>query len=106
LIPTKDAWNAKGSKAKLLVRGQFNVREYLLASLGQAAGLCSYIEASLRTATPGGYTLDATGAYEFLTEKSQALEQVGFGVLLPAWWTCKGTKLRLTVNILRQYTSC
>ena len=38
------------------------------------------------------------GAYEFLTEKAQALEQVGFGVLLPAWWTRKGTKLRLTAR--------
>lgn len=98
LIPAKDAWNAKGSKAKLLARAEFNVREYLLASLGQAAGLCSHIEASLKTATPRGYVLDATEAYEFLTDKAQALEQVGFGVLLPAWWTRKGTKLRLAAR--------
>jgi hypothetical protein len=98
LIPTKDAWNAKGSKAKLLTRPGFNVREYLLASLGQAAGLCSHIETSLKSATPGGYVLDATGAHEFLTDKAQALEQVGFGVLLPSWWTRKGTKLRLTAR--------
>ncbi|MGH7961989.1 MAG: DEAD/DEAH box helicase, partial [Candidatus Binatia bacterium] len=98
LIPTQDAWNAKGSKAALLKRGKFNVREYLLSSLGQAAGICPRIEASLKTAAPGGYALDATGAYEFLTEKAAALEQMGFGVLLPAWWTRKGTKLRLTAR--------
>jgi SNF2 family DNA or RNA helicase len=98
LIPTKEVWNAKGNKAKLLARTGFDVREHLLASLGQAAGLCPHIEASLKTATPGGYALDAAGAYEFLTEKAQALEQVGFGVLLPAWWTRKGTKLRLTAR--------
>ena len=72
-------------------------RESLLASLGQAAGLCPQIEASL-TAAPGGYELDATGAYEFLTEKAQALEQVGFGVLLPGVVDTKGTKLRLTAR--------
>jgi SNF2 family DNA or RNA helicase len=60
--------------------------------------LCPRIEASLKTAAPGGYVLDATGAYEFLTEKALALEQTGFGVLLPAWWTRKGTKLRLTAR--------
>jgi len=42
--------------------------------------------------------LDATGAHEFLTEKAAALEQAGFGVMLPAWWTRKGTKLRLTAR--------
>ncbi|HKA55638.1 MAG TPA: DEAD/DEAH box helicase [Candidatus Binatia bacterium] len=98
LIQTKDAWNPKGSKATLLTRGGFNAREYLLSSLGQAAGICPRIEASLKTAAPGGYALDATGAYEFLTEKALALEQAGFGVLLPAWWTRKGTKLRLTAR--------
>ncbi len=98
LIPAQDAWNAKGSKAALLKRGGFNVREYLLSSLGQAAGICPRIEASLKMATPGGYALDATGAYEFLTEKAMALEQAGFGVMLPAWWTRKGTKLRLTAR--------
>jgi SNF2 family DNA or RNA helicase len=98
LIEAKDAWSAKGGKASVLARQGFNAREYLLASLGQAAGICPRIEASLKTAAPGGYELDATGAYEFLTEKALALEQVGFGVLLPAWWTRKGTKLRLTAR--------
>ena len=33
----------------------------------------------------------------FETEKAWLLEQAGFGVLLPAWWTRKGTKQRLSV---------
>ena len=98
LIPAKDAWNAKRSKTTILKRGGFNVREYLLSSLGQAAGICPHVEASLKTAAPGGYELDATGAYEFLTREASVLEQAGFGVLLPAWWTRKGTKLRLTTH--------
>jgi len=48
--------------------------------------------------TPELLALDATGAHEFLTEKAAALEQAGFGVMLPAWWTRKGTKLRLTAR--------
>ncbi|MGE0824898.1 MAG: DEAD/DEAH box helicase [Candidatus Binatia bacterium] len=98
LIEAKDTWTMKGNKATLLQREGFNVREYLLSALGQTAGICPRIERSLKTASPGGYELDAAGAYEFLTEKAQALELAGFGVLLPAWWTRKGTKLCLTAR--------
>jgi SNF2 family DNA or RNA helicase len=69
-----------------------------LTSLGQAAGISPQIEDSLRKSTPNGYAFDASGAHEFLTEKAWLLEQAGFGVLLPAWWTGKGTKLRLTAR--------
>jgi SNF2 family DNA or RNA helicase len=98
LIPAGDAWNPRGRKKAILKRGNFNAREYLLTSLGQASGLCPHVEASLKAPAPGGYELDATGAYDFLTEKALLLEQSGFGVMLPAWWTRKGTKLRLSVR--------
>jgi SNF2 family DNA or RNA helicase len=97
LIPATDAWRAKGRGASILARGGFNAREYLLSSLGQAAGICPRIEASLKAAAPDGYELDVAGAHGFLTEKALVLEQAGFGLLLPAWWTRTGTKLRLTV---------
>ena len=98
LIPVQDAWKARGRKAMALARNGFNTREYLLSSLGQAAGLCPRIAASLKTAEPAGYELDTAGAHEFLTAKAVVLEQAGFGVMLPAWWTRKGTKLRLAVR--------
>lgn len=98
LVPAADAWQAKGRTATVLKRGGFNAREYLLAALGQASKLSPQIEGSLKSAAPAGYELDATGAHQFLTEKAWLLEQAGFGVLLPAWWTRKGTKLRLTAR--------
>jgi SNF2 family DNA or RNA helicase len=98
LISAEDSWTPRGRTASILTRGGFSPREYLLSSLGQAAGICPHIEKSLKTATPGGYMLDTTGAHEFLSEKAWLLEQAGFGVLLPAWWTRKGTKLRLTAR--------
>jgi SNF2 family DNA or RNA helicase len=98
LVPVHDVWTAKGRKASLFKRGAFDAREYLLSSLGNAANLCPRIEDSLKTAVPSGYDLDATGAYDFLTEKAWLLEQAGFGVFLPAWWTRKGTKLRLSAR--------
>ncbi len=98
LVAAEEAWHARGPKATILRRNGFDAKEYLLLSLGQASGICPRIEASLKTAVPTGYSLDVSGAHEFLTEKAAALEQAGFSVMLPAWWTRKGTKLRLTAR--------
>jgi SNF2 family DNA or RNA helicase len=94
IIPAKEAYSP------LLSPRGFKAREYLLLSLGQASGVCPRIEASLAKSMPGGYELDAAGAHEFLTQRALALEQAGFGVMLPAWWTGKGTKIRLTARAL------
>jgi hypothetical protein len=98
LIPVADAWAARGRAARALKRGKFDPREYLLSALGQAAGLSQEIERSLKMAAPGGYDLDAVGAHEFLVKEAWLLEQAGYGVMLPAWWTRKGTKLRLSMR--------
>jgi SNF2 family DNA or RNA helicase len=95
LLPVREVWHPKRKHTALLERGEFNAREYLLSALGQAAAVCPHIEASLNTAEPEGYTLDAKEAHEFLTQRAPVLEQAGFGVLLPAWWSRRGTKMRL-----------
>ena len=98
LVPAEDAWHASGRTAAIFKRRSFNAHEYLLFALGQASGICPRIESSLKNEVSGGYELDAAGAHGFLTEKAIALEQAGFGVMLPAWWTRKGTKLRLSAR--------
>jgi SNF2 family DNA or RNA helicase len=98
LVPVGDAWAAKGRHAAVFRARGFDAREYLLTALGQAAGLCEPVEASLKSSTPAGFDADAVGAHRFLTETAWLLEQAGFGVLLPAWWTRKGTKQRLSVR--------
>jgi len=98
LVPVEKVWKTRGNTSPQLKGYGSQVKEYLFSALGQASGLCPRISASLRTAQPVGYELDTNAAHEFLTEKSIALEQAGFGVLLPAWWTRKGTKLRLVAR--------
>ena len=101
LIPAASIWNGKLSgKAKSPLWNQpgFQPREHLLFSLGQASSICIDIEQSLKSSTPSGYDLDATAAYDFLNTKAAALEEGGFGVMLPAWWTRKGTKARLAAG--------
>jgi SNF2 family DNA or RNA helicase len=96
LIPVEEIWRGKDTLP--FTDEDFHFDEFLLHSLGQASRICPHIEASLRTSAPSGYKLDPMGAYEFLTQKALILEQSGFGVMLPAWWTHKGTKLRLTAR--------
>jgi SNF2 family DNA or RNA helicase len=98
LIDVEDAWKERGRAATVLRKADFNAREYLLAALGQAAAIDPAVESSLKKATPSGVSLDVEGAHRFLTEKAWLLEQSGFGVLLPAWWTRRGTKNRLSAR--------
>ncbi|GAB4166650.1 MAG: DEAD/DEAH box helicase [Rhodocyclaceae bacterium] len=98
LIEASEVWKARSGKLAALGLGGFKLKEYVLAALGQASGLCPRIEASLKHAAPGGYALDTAGAHDFLLAKAWALEQAGFGVMLPAWWTGKGTRLRLATH--------
>jgi SNF2 family DNA or RNA helicase len=98
LIPVEQAWNGGRRRIPALGGDTSRLGEYLLSALGQAAGICPHIAASLKGARPAGHELDTHGAHEFLTEKAMILEQAGFGVMLPAWWTGKGTKDRLEVR--------
>lgn len=98
LISAKDAWSARSRKGAILKERGFNAREYLFSALGQALGINPHIEESLRSAAPECYTMDTAAAHEFLTQTSLLLEQAGFGVMLPAWWTRKGTKLHLSAR--------
>jgi SNF2 family DNA or RNA helicase len=98
LIPVKDAWNNGSVKAPGLNVAAPKVTEYLLTSLGQASAMCPNVASSLKDAQPAGYALDAQGAHDFLTEKALLLQQTGYGVMLPSWWTGKGTKLRLSAS--------
>ena len=74
------------------------VREFLLASLGQAAEISAPILASLEERHPAGCRLDSAAAHRLLRVEAAALEQAGFGVMLPAWWTRRGTAVRLNAR--------
>jgi hypothetical protein len=108
LIEAEEVWNAGKRKASALSRylssynkkgtGSPNAYEHMLSGLGQAAGICPHIGSSLEGARPAGFTLNTTEAYAFLTETAMALEGAGFGVMLPAWWTRRGTKARIAIR--------
>jgi len=95
LIAIKDAWSNRKITREKFAEHNFNPKEYLLLALGQAARLCPEINQSLHDYAPEGYALTDEGAYEFLTEQASALEQAGFGVMLPSWWRRSSNRLKL-----------
>ena len=96
LIPAAAAWARSGPGKALLRADGFDPRSFLLLTLGQAGRLDPAILASLGARVPDGYRTDADGAVAFLTQRAAALQEAGFGVMLPAWWTGRGTATRLT----------
>ncbi len=98
LVPATSVWKARGKKAALLQRGDSNPRDFLLAALGGAARLCPRIEASLNGTQPASFSINASGALGFLSDTAPLLEGMGHGVLLPAWWTRRGARLRLAAR--------
>jgi SNF2 family DNA or RNA helicase len=82
LVPAERTWADDGSLSRWLPRPQ----ELLLAELGRASRIYPELAGGLRQARPCALALDADGAYHFLASAAPALDQAGFGVLLPSWW--------------------
>ncbi len=97
LLPAAEVWGTKQKKSAAASVAPA-AREHLLMSLGQAAGISPRVETSLKQRDPEGFAMDAAGAHEFLSSTASALEQSGFGVLLPSWWTGRGPAQRLSAR--------
>ncbi|HEX2768258.1 MAG TPA: DEAD/DEAH box helicase, partial [Geobacteraceae bacterium] len=98
LIPLEAAWKGKGTAARHLKRPGFHPHEFILGALGRAAAVSPAISASLKGCAPDGCALEVNGAFEFLCATAPALEQAGFVVLLPSWWSRRGPRQRLTAR--------
>ncbi|MGH9549860.1 MAG: SNF2 helicase-associated domain-containing protein, partial [Terriglobales bacterium] len=87
LIPARDAWQRNSEAEQALSGAGFKPREYLLLSLSRASRLFPEITSSLEESRPNGFALDSNSAFQFLNQTAPSLEQAGFGVILPGWWT-------------------
>ena len=70
----------------------------LLLNLGQAAQMYPAIWQGLESDKPIGFPLTLVEAFSFLKESAWLLEDAGFKVIIPAWWTPEGrqrAKIRL-----------
>jgi hypothetical protein len=86
LVPAAGVWRDHDTG---LYRWVDDPERQLLADLGRASALYPGLDAALAQREPAGLTLDAAGAYDFLTH-AELLAQAGFGVLVPSWWRRPG----------------
>ena len=93
LVPAMQAWADDGSLGRWLSRPQ----EMLLAELGRACRVYPELADGLHQPQPCALELGADGAYHFLSVAAPALDEAGFGVLLPSWWD-RRRRLGLTAS--------
>src|SRR6516225_8708174 len=93
LIGAEQTWADDGTLSRWLPRPQ----ELLLGELGRASRIYPELADGLRQARPCALDLDADGAYRFLSTVAPALDEAGFGVLLPSWWN-RRARLGLTMS--------
>jgi SNF2 family DNA or RNA helicase len=93
LVPAARVWADDGSLSRWLARPQ----ELLLAELGRASRIYPALAVGLRQALPCGLDLDAEATYDYLSVAAAALDEAGFGVLLPSWWD-RRHRLGLTLS--------
>ncbi len=95
LVPAAQVWRERDG---VLTRWVAQPQEVLLAGLGRASRTLPELDAALLAAHPVELATDAEGAYRFL-DRAAALDQAGFGVLLPSGWRRPGELgLRLTAT--------
>ncbi len=99
LIPANVIWRERGETLRYLNSELESPQERLLTGLGMAARMFPPVERSLRQARPDVCSLSASDAYQFLNEASLLLQQSGFGVLAPPWWTEKRSQLKAKVSV-------
>ena len=88
-----DYWHLD-ARARARLRAPFGdgfEREALLL-LGQAARMVPLLWRGLDTDRPGGLALSVAEAHAFLKAEAWLLEDAGFKVLVPAWWTPEGRR--------------
>ncbi|MFQ5633085.1 MAG: DEAD/DEAH box helicase, partial [bacterium] len=92
-IMLHDYWRS-GKAAKQRQAKDFgkDIEKNVLLNLGQAARMYPKIWEGLETDKPSAVSLDLGEAFEFLKEFSWILEDAGFKVAIPAWWTPKGRR--------------
>ena len=101
-VPLADYWDM-GERAKIGFQKHFgqDFETDLLLNLGYAARIYSQLWQGLETDQPVGLSLSLEEAFAFLKERAWVLEDAGYKVILPAWWTPEGrrkAKVRLKTS--------
>ncbi|MEL6814165.1 MAG: DEAD/DEAH box helicase [Cyanobacteria bacterium J06598_3] len=92
-ISLEDYWQLKPHQ-QLALKYQLgeNFEQDLLLTLGDAARIYPELWVGLETDEPIGIELGVDAAFDFLRESAWVLEDAGYKVIVPAWWTPEGRR--------------
>ena len=98
-ISLEDYWRSRPKRRQELQKqlGK-SFEQHLLLNLGYAARIYPTLWSGLETDQPMSIALNVDAAFDFLQESAWVLEDAGYKVIVPAWWTPKGrqrAKIRL-----------
>jgi SNF2 family DNA or RNA helicase len=102
LVPAEDVWQERSDTLTFLNHKFENPQERLLTDLGKASHLFPMLEESLKTAHPRELALNTEEAYAFLRQSAPLLEQSGYGVLVPPWWSKNSARLKVKLKLRPQ----
>ena len=98
-VALQDYWRMRSPQQKQVQKQMGQAFEqHLLMNLGYAARIYPALWQGLETDQPVGIVLDLESAFTFLKESAWVLENAGYKVIVPAWWTPQGrqrAKVRL-----------
>jgi len=97
IIPADKIWDGEGIAA--LGNDGRHAKEFLLTSLGLMSPIVTGMSAGLEKYGMAGYAMDTGAAHRFMSKEAPMLEQLGYIVMLPAWWA-GGMQTRLTARLV------
>lgn len=97
-LPLANVWRARSKAAQRLQSFGPRLTEYVLTALAQITVIYPDAKRSLRSTRPTGMTLDSEGALDFLRAFAPLLQEAGYEILYPSWWTRQGSKKRVTLR--------
>ena len=92
-VSLQDYWRMRPKQQQQVQKslGQ-DFEQNLLMNLGYAARIYPDLWQGLETDQPIGITLNLDAAFTFLKESAWVLENAGYKVIVPAWWTPQGRR--------------
>ncbi len=97
IVPAGDIWS-NAPVTELLSKGGCDPEEWLLSELGKASRLFSQFEKVLEESDPEFLELSNEDLTDFLESGLETLEQSGFTVLVPSWFSKSSLSLKLKIK--------
>jgi SNF2 family DNA or RNA helicase len=93
MLPLAEYWELPARAQGDLARSfGADFERHLLVALGHAARIYPTLWSGMATDRPGACRLSLEQAHAFLTESAWVLEDAGYRVIVPAWWTPEGRR--------------